>query len=437
MTSTQELDAMSTKCQQIAKLSSEHPDRAFVSLAHHIDLPWLYEAYRRTNKNGAAGVDGQSAAQYSETLDSNLQTLLDRAKGHQYKAPPVRRVYIPKSDGKMRPLGIPAFEDKILQRAVVMLMEPIYEQDFHPDSYGFRPGRSAHMALSVLNKRLSDMGGGWVLELDIKSFFDCVDHALLKELIQQRIKDGVINRLIGKWLNAGVMENGEWSHSDAGTPQGGVISPLLANIYLHYVLDNWFEKEVKPCLSGRSSIVRYADDAVLLFSNERDAKRVLEVLPKRFERFGLTLHPEKTGLIKFKPPRTGCKDQDRGSFDLLGFTHYWGRSRKGGWTVKRKTANDRFRRALKRVGEWCRINRHVPVRDQWKILTIKLKGHYSYYGVSGNYKALNCFRYRVERAWVKWLSRRSQRSYINWDKAGQLLKLMPLPPPRIIQCNVF
>jgi len=334
MTSTQELDAMSTKCQQIAKLSSEHPLRAFVSLAHHIDIPWLYEAYRRTNKNGAAGVDGQSAAQYSETLDANLHALLDRAKGHQYKAPQVRRVYMPKSDGKMRPLGIPAFEDKILQRAVVMLMEPIYEQDFHPDSYGFRPGRSAHMALSVLNKRLSDLGGGWVLELDIQSFFECVDHALLRELIQQRIKDGVINRLIGKWLNAGVMEDGAWSHSDAGTPQGGVISPLLANIYLHYVLDNWFEKEVKPRLMGRSSMVRYADDAVLLFSNELDARRVLEVLPKRFERFGLTLHPEKTVLIKFKPPRSGGKGQGPECFDLLGFTHYWGRTRKGGWTVQ-------------------------------------------------------------------------------------------------------
>jgi len=437
MTSTQKLEDVLTKCQRIAKLSKDFPERAFVSLAHHIDETWLHEAYRRTRKDGAVGVDNQSAEQYSEALEENLRTLLNRAKGGHYKALPVRRVYIPKSGGKMRPLGIPAFEDKVLQRAIVMLMEAIYEQDFHPDSYGFRPGRSAHMALSVLERRLRGMGGGWVIELDIQSFFDCVDHGLLRELIQQRIKDGVINRLIGKWLNAGLMENGELHHPNVGTPQGGVISPLLANIYLHHVLDKWFEEEVQPRLSGRSSMVRYADDAVLLFSNEQDAQRVMEVLPKRFGRYGLTLHPEKTRLIKFKPPRLGCDDQDRGSFNMLGFTHFWGKTRKGGWAVKRKTANDRFRRALKGISEWCKINRQVRVRDQHKILTSKLRGHYSYYGLSGNYKALSCFRFLVERVWVKWLSRRSQRGHLNWEKASRLLKLMPLPMPRITKSTVF
>ena len=431
MTGAQEPDNVSTHYQRIAALARTHPDRAFVSLAHHIDLDWLYEAYRRTRKSGAVGVDGETAAAFSATLDARLGALLEEAKSGLYRAPPVRRVHIPKGDGrKTRPIGIPTFADKVLQRAVTMVLEAVFEQDFHPDSYGFRPGRSAHQMLTEMHRRLTRMGGGWVIELDIQSYFDTIDHGLLRQFVQRRVRDGVINRLIGKWLKAGVMEDGEWFRPDAGSPQGGVISPLLANVYLHNVLDDWFVREVQPRLAGGSFMLRYADDAVLVFANETDARRVLDVLAKRFGRFGLTLHPDKTRLVAFRPPR---RDGDGESFDLLGFTHYWGRSRRGRWVIQRKTAKDRFRRALKRISDWCRQHRHWRLRDQHAALTRKLQGHWAYFGLSGNYRALAALRYRVERVWLKWLGRRSQRGHIAWDRAAHLLTVFVLPQPRIIR----
>lgn len=435
MAGTQEPDVVSTKTQRIAAQARTHPDRAFVSLAHHIDLDWLHEAYRRTRKSGAVGVDGESAATFSATLHDRLCGLLEEAKSGRYQAPPVRRVHIPKGDGRQtRPIGIPTFADKVLQRAVAMVLEAVYEQDFHPDSYGFRPGRSAHQMLAALHQRLTGMGGGWVIELDIRSYFDTIDHALLRQFVQRRVRDGVITRLIGKWLNAGVMEDGEWHRSEAGSPQGGVISPLLANVYLHEVLDAWFEREVQPRLVGRSFMLRYADDAVLVFANEADARRVLDVLAKRFGRFGLTLHPDKTRRVGFRPP---CGDREGESFDLLGFTHYWGRSRRGRWTIQRKTAKDRFRRALKRIGDWCRSHRHWRLCDQHAALTRKLKGHWAYFGLSGNYRALASLRFRAERVWLKWLGRRSQRGHVPWARAAHLLSVFPLPTPRILHRCAF
>lgn len=429
MPGAQEPDIVLTKCQRIATLGRKYPQRSFTSLAHHIDQSWLLEAHRRTRKDGAVGVDGQSAEAYGRQLRANLDRLLEQAKRGTYRAPPVRRENIPKGDGKAtRPIGIPTFEDKVLQRAVTMVLEPIYEGDFHPDSYGFRPGRSAHQALSVLHQRLSEMGGGWVLELDIRSYFDTIDHSLLREMVQRRVKDGVINRLIGKWLKAGVMEEGKWHRPERGSPQGGVISPLLANIYLHCVLDEWFAEEVQPRLAGRSFLLRYADDATLVFANERDARRVQAVLAKRFARFGLTLHPTKTRLVCFRPPLRG---RARESFDLLGFTHYWGKSRRGRWTIKRKTAKDRFRRGLKRLAQWCRTYRHLPIAEQHAILSRKLKGHYNYFGISGNYRSISRLRFFVERVWVKWLGRRSQRGWLNWEKAARLMSAFALPSPYI------
>lgn len=379
-------------------------------------------------------MDGQSAGQYAETLAENLQSLLNRAKSGDYRAPPVRRVHIPKGDGKStRPLGIPTFEDKVLQRAVAMVLEAVYEQDFLPCSYGFRPGRSAHQALQRLWEVLSDMGGGWVLDVDIRKFFDTLDHGWLRELVQRRVRDGVLLRLIGKWLNAGVLEEGAVSYPDEGTPQGGVISPLLANIYLHEVLDVWFEQEVKPRLGGRAELVRYADDFVICFEREEDARRVLEVLPKRFGKYGLALHPEKTRLVDFRSPRPEDKGRGGpGSFDLLGFTHYWGVSRWGKRLVKRKTAASRLDRALKKVAEWCRRNRHRPTEEQHRSLTQKMRGHYSYYGITGNWHALRAFARQVERRWYKWLSRRSQRR-LSLSKFWQMLKASPLPQPRVVQ----
>jgi group II intron reverse transcriptase/maturase len=403
------------------------------SLAHHIDVEFLHEAFRRTRKDGATGVDDQTGGEYEERLEENLRSLLDRFKSGQYKAPPVRRAYVPKGDGtQTRPIGIPTFEDKVLQRAVSMVLDAVYEQDFLPCSYGFRPGRSAHHALEDLWQGLMSMGGGWVLEVDIKSYFDSIPHSQLRAILDQRVRDGVLRRTIDKWLAAGVMEGTELSHPDAGTPQGGVVSPLLANIYLHEVIDRWFERDVKPQLMGRAFMIRYADDLVMVFANERDARRVWDVLPKRLGQYGLTLHPSKTRLVEFRPRMGGTtrpNSGNEGSFDLFGFTHYWARSRRGSWVVTRKTAGDRFGRAVKRVYEWCRTYRHASVAWQHEQLVRKLRGHDNYYGISGNWKALTRFRYEVSRAWRKWLNRRSHKARMKWERFERLVKRYPLPAP--------
>jgi group II intron reverse transcriptase/maturase len=318
-----------------------------------------------------------------------------------------------------------------------MVLEAVYEQDFLDCSYGFRRGRSAHQALAALQHEAVWIAGGWVLEVDVRKFFDRLDHAKLREIVRLRVLDGVLLRLIGKWLHAGVLEDGSITYPDAGSPQGGVISPILANIYLHEVLDRWFERDVKPRLKGKAQLFRYADDAVFLFANETDARAVLDVLPKRFEKYGLTLHPEKTRLVDFRrpdrmqPPSGGSGASRPGTFDLLGFTHYWGKSLRGKWVVKRRTAKDRFRRAIKRVAAWCRKHRHYEVRWQWQALVKKLCGHFEYYGIIGNYEALARYRHEVIGVWRKWLDRRSQRARVYWDKMHRLLKSYPLPRPRI------
>ncbi len=436
MTGTSSREIILTRQQKVAALARIEPKLELTTLAHHIDEVWLREAYRRTRKDGAAGVDGVTAAQYEEALEENLKSLLERFKTGRYRAPPVRRVHIPKAGtpNKERPIGIPTLEDKVLQRAVLMVLEPLYEQDFLDCSYGFRPGRSAHQALDALWQGLMERGGGWVIDLDIQSFFDNVEKPRLRHFLDQRVRDGVIRRAIGKWLNAGVMEEGVVSHPERGVPQGGVVSPCLSNLYLHEVLDVWFEQEVKPRLQGRAFVIRFADDAVLGFEREEDARRVLEVLPKRFGKYGLTLHPEKTRLVDFRSPsRTGRGGSQRERrFEMLGFTHFWGRSRKGRWVVKRKTAKARFSRALKCVGQWCRRHRHWRVADQHAALSRKLRGHYAYYGITGNARALVRFRYEVERRWRKWLNRRSWATRMNWEKFERLRARYPLPPPRVV-----
>ena len=422
---------VSTKLQRIAELATKAPEMAFTSLAHHIDIEFLLEAYRRTRKDGATGIDGQTGRQYEENLVENLESLLNRLKSGTYKAPPVRRTYVPKGDGtKTRPIGIPTFEDKVLQRAVAMILEAVYEQDFLDCSYGYRPGRSAHQALDELWKKLMAMGGGWVLELDIQKFFDTLDHGHLRSFLEQRVRDGVIRRVIDKWLKAGIMEEGAVRSPEVGTPQGGVVSPILANIYLHEVLDLWFERDVVPRLYGRAFLIRYADDAVLVFSSEKDARRVMKVLPKRFGKYGLTLHPEKTKLVDFKGPGDG--DREPGSFDLLGFTHLWGKTRKNCWTVQRHTAKDRFTRAIKQVKEWCRKNRHLPLKEQLQSISRKLVGHMQYYGVTGNGRAVSRFFWEVRGIWRKWLSRCSQRARVSWERFTRFLSRNPLPRLRVV-----
>ena len=292
-----------TKQLQIAELAAARREESFSSLNHYLDMDWMKEAYRRTRRESAAGVDGKTMEEYGKELESNLWDLIGRAKSGRYQAPPVRRVHIPKGDGKeTRPIGIPTVEDKVLQRAITMLLEPVYEQEFNEFSFGFRPGRWAHKGLQYLWKQCMDNQVRWILDVDIRSYFDTLDHGKLREIVSQRVRDGVVRRLIDKWLKAGVMEAGELSYREKGTPQGGVISPILSNIYLHEVLDKWFAHEVKACLKGRAFLVRYADDFVMGFECEQDAQRVYAVLPKRFGKYGLNLHPTKTRLIPFARP---------------------------------------------------------------------------------------------------------------------------------------
>lgn len=426
---------VSTRLQRIAELARKQPTLVLTTLAHHIDLEFLREAYRRTRKDGAAGVDGRTAADYEANLEENLGNLLEAFKSGTYRAPPVRRVHIPKGDGsKTRPIGIPTFEDKLLQRAVHMVLEPIYEQEFLDCSYGFRPGRSAHQALGTLRKRLMEGGDGWVLEADIQGFFDALEHRVLREILDLRVRDGVLRRAIDKWLKAGVLEDGALQASEAGTPQGGVISPLLANIYLHEVLDSWFVRDVVPRLDGAAHLIRYADDFVIVFSSETDARRVLEVLPKRFGKYGLTLHPEKTRLVRLPHPfRKGPPSGDGPtSLDFLGFNHHWAVSRRGYPVMDQTTAKTRLARGLKAVSGWCRTNRHKPVEEQRAALSRKLTGHYSYYGITRNSLSLECFYVGVKRIGRKWLDRRSQRSRMTWERFTKLLKRYPLPRPRIV-----
>jgi len=416
-------------------LARTKPGTALCSLHHVIDLGWMKEAYRLTRKDGAPGIDGVTGADYEANLEANLLDLLDRIKSGRYRAPPVRRTYIPKADGSRRTLGIPTFEDKVAQRAAVMVLEAIYEQDFLPCSYGFRPGRSAHQALRTLQNVLWAKRLYWVVEIDIRKYFDSIPHSALRAFLDQRVTDGVIRRMIDKWLEAGAVEDGLLRRTTEGSPQGGVISPWLSNVFLHHVLDEWFENEVRPRLKGDCTLVRFADDALMAFDNIVDAQRVLTVLGKRFARFGLTLHPDKTRIVDFRPPRKGGARHpatDGTSFDFLGLTHVWGRSRNGKPMVRQITAKDRFARAVAAVSDWCRKHRHWSLREQHRHLSSMMRGHFAYYGVGGNTRRLRWFANQVERIWQKWLSRRDRQGWVPWTRFNDMLRRYPLPPVMII-----
>ncbi len=421
---------VSTQLQEIAQQARQYPERIFTTLAHRMDVDFLREAYSRLNKKGAPGLNKVTAADYAEHLEENLVDLHQRLRSGCYRAPLIKRVWIEKENGKLRPLGIPEFEDKIVQRAVEMLLSAIYEEKFYDFSHGFRKGRSQHKALHELREQCRQLKINWILIADISGLFDNIDHQKLLGFIRRRVNDGAILRLIGKWLNAGVMEEDRLEYPDKGTPQGGVISPLLSNIFLHYVLDEWITKEVNPRMEGNCFIIRWADDFIIGFQQETDANRIKEVLPKRFNRFGLELHPDKTSLIRFgRPPMNAKGQQKSGTFDFFGFTYYWGRSLKGYPVIKKKTARKRLNRYLKMTWNWCKENRHDPIQEQHKTLVAKLRGYYQYFGVRSNYKAIEAAYEHTEKAWRYWLSRRSHKGK---DLFEFLQECFPLPKPRIV-----
>jgi group II intron reverse transcriptase/maturase len=425
---------MCTDIDRIAELAKEDPKRQFYSIAHLITVEKLYEAFRSLRKNASAGIDGVTYVEYETNAEENIRQLHRRLVAGKYQAQPLRRVYIPKENGKQRPISIPSLEDKIVQKVVVDLMNAIYEQDFLDCSYGFRPGRSPHQALDEVRRATFTRPTGWILELDIQSYFDKIVRDILIEMVEKRVRDGSVLRLIQKWIKVGVIEDGKLLMSETGTGQGQPISPLLANIYLHHALDVWFEEVVKPHLKGEAYEIRFADDAILCFQYREDAEKVMRVLPKRFEKYGLTLHPEKTRLIEFgRDAARNAKKQGKRpeTFDFLGFTHLCARNRKGKFAVHVRTIAKRLRRGLKAIADWCKQHRHEPVSEQQKALNAKLRGHYQYYGRPSNYCCIMQFYRRVRRIWREWLSRRTRGRPLTWERYGALLQQHPLLIPRI------
>lgn len=419
---------VSTVQQKIASNARKHPQ--VHGLNQHLNEEWLKEAFRRTRKDGAKGVDGKSSADFENNLEGNIRELIDLCKSGKYRAPSARRAYIPKGNGECRPLGIPTFSDKVLQRAVLMLLEPIYEPMFYDCSYGFRPKRSAHGCLRDLRSCLQEFQGGFVLDMDISKYFDSIPRKTLRDIVGQRVGDGVIVRMVNKWLHAGVMENGNVSFSDVGTPQGGVLSPFLANIYLHHVLDEWFHEVVLKHINSQAKLFRFADDFVVICKEKDDAERIFQAMHGRFQKFGLAIHPVKSRLTDFRRSSEG----KGGSFDFLGFTFYWGMSRNKKRLVRVKTAGDRFSRTMRRLNILCSEIRHWPIKDQQARLNRALRGHYNYYGVSFNQRGVWTIRYFCTRIWRKWLDRRSQKRHMKWAKFKRILETHQLVyPSRIVE----
>lgn len=426
---------MSTELDRLAELAREDGQRQFLSIAHLLTAQAMFCAFKSLRKDASAGVDGVTYAEYAVNAWENVQRLHERVKGKRYRAQPLRRTYIPKENGEQRPISIPALEDKVVQKATVTLLNAIYEQDFLPCSYGFRPGRSAQQALDEVGRIICREGTSYVLEADIRGYFDALVRDQLMEMVERRVRDGSLLRLIRKWINAGVIDAGRLLITHTGIGQGQSISPLLANIYLHYVLDEWFEQEVKPRLRGRAYAVRYCDDFILCFQHREDAERVLRVLHRRFARYGLELHPEKTRLIEFgRHAAANARRRGEGkpaTFDFLGFTHIGARSRRGRFTLHVCTMRKRLCRGLKSISAWCRRHRHDPVADQCAALNARLRGHYQYYGRPTNYRSLWQFYRSVRRIWKKWLNRRTRGKTFTWTHFEALLARHSLLRPYI------
>jgi group II intron reverse transcriptase/maturase len=426
---------MSTELERISELARGNRQLQFLSIAHYLTPAALLEAFRSLRKDASAGIDGIKYGEYQKEAAKKIQELYECVRNKQYSAQPLRRIYIPKENGKQRPISIPSLDDKILQKATVTLLNAIYEQDFYPCSFGFRPGKSQQQALDEVGRIVCRRPIGWALEADISGYFDAIVRKQLVEMIEGRIKDGSILRLIGKWVNIGVIDEGRLLTSETGIGQGQIVSPLLANIYLHYVLDEWFEQTVKPRLRGEAHEVRFADDFILFFQYKEDAERVLEVLRKRFAKYGLTLHPEKTRLIEFgkraleKSEKAGGKSPE--TFDFLGFTHTANRSRRGNFCIHVRTMRKRLKRSLKAVAEWSKEHMHDTLAEQRSGLNQKLRGHYQYYGRPTNYQSIWRFYVAVRRIWKQCLNRRTRGGTVTWERFAHILARYPLEPPRI------
>lgn len=433
MTGATTSGSVSTGLSKVAERARRDPQARILALARFLDEGLLRQAFERIRRDAAVGVDGVTKEKYGEHLEDNLRRLHDRMKAGQYRHQPIRRVHIPKAPGKTRPIGISTIEDKVVQNALHFALEAIYEQDFLDCSYGFRPGRSPHDALRAVDAAAMRGGMNWVLEADIRSFFDSLDRKRLVEMLRQRVADESFIRLVGKCLHVGILDGAEYSEPHEGTTQGSTLSPILGNVYLHHVLDLWFEREVKPRLRGRAQLIRYADDFIIFFERRDDAERVFAVLPKRMGRFNLTLHPEKTRLLPFgRPPRGQSNGKGSATFDFLGFTVYWRRTREATWVPGLKTRRARLQRATRAIADFCRRHRHEPVQEQHAALCQKLRGHYQYFGVNGNLASLGQIAHAVARIWFKWLRRRSQRTRLTWERYNALLEALPLPRPRIL-----
>jgi len=420
---------MQTSLQGIAKRAKEQEKHRFQDLYRMLNEEFLLDCWRDIRKDAAYGVDEVSAEEYEQDLEENIRDLVERLKRGRYRAKLVRRKYIPKGEGKVRPLGIPAIEDKLLQVGVKRILEAIYEQDFLRCSYGYRPGVGALHAVDKLTVKLQFGRYNFVVEADIRSFFDNVDHEWVIRMLEERIDDRPFLRLIKKWLKAGILEpDGEVMHPVTGTPQGGIVSPILANVYLHYVLDLWFHKVVKKYCRGEACLIRYADDFVCAFQYQEDAERFYRVLGRRLGKFGLEISEEKTRVMKFSR-----HDQPgKASFDFLGFEFRWGKDRGGRPHLRRRTSRKKLRRSLKNFTEWCKANRHQRLDVLFRKLNAKLRGYYNYYGVIGNYASLMQFFKQALRILFKWLNRCSQRSSYNWRGFQELIKLFNIERPRIV-----
>ena len=424
-----------TKLALISQRARKEPKLQFTSLAHLLDVGFLRGCYLELGRDRASGIDGVSWQDYGQSLDENLENLVERMKVKRYKPLPAKRVYIPKNNSEKRPLGLPALEDKIVQRGIARILEAIYEVDFLECSYGFRPKRGCHQALNAVDKTIMTNPVNHVIEADIKGFFDNVSHTWMMKFLRVRINDPSFLLLISRFLKAGYLDAGVFVSTERGTPQGGNLSPALSNIFLHYVLDLWFEKRIKPQAKGACYLVRYADDFVCMVQYQDDAQYIEQVLRDRFAKFGLELHSEKTRTISFgRYERANAQRQQRraNTFDFLGFTHFCGTSRKGKFIVGRQTSRKKFRQKCTEMNDWLRkIRNHTKAKDWWPTLAAKLRGHYQYYGVSGNMRSLNRLYLMTVRLTRKWLNRRSQRKRFYWKGFIEYLKHYPLPRPRI------